>query len=126
MKPRRIGSMLLLWSVVVWSVPWAAQAQERDPTRAPAQASEPLGGPQDAAASLPPGLQTMPVLVRDGQPYLVVGTRLLAVGQRLDGFTLERISDAQIWLRKGKTLHKVERFAGIQRRAASSVSPAQP
>ena len=59
------------------------------------------------------------VLVRDGVPMLAQGTRLYKQGQQLGPYRIERISETEIWLRNGRELHKIERFAGIQRRAAA-------
>ena len=59
----------------------------------------------------------MAVIVRDGQSYVVAGTRLIAQGQMLGDARIERISETEIWLREGKSLRKVQRYAGIQRKA---------
>ena len=84
---------------------------QRDPTLAP---SVPVaGGAGDQAAAPAP----MAVIVRDGRPYVVAGTRLVAQGQMLGGARVERISETEIWLREGKALRKIPRFAGIQRKA---------
>jgi hypothetical protein len=61
----------------------------------------------------------MSVVVRDGKPLLVVGTRLYQQGQQIGLFKIERISETEVWLRNGKEVHKIARFAGIERRAAA-------
>jgi hypothetical protein len=98
---------------------WAAPAQEaRDPTMAPPEASALPGEP--GKATPPVG---MAVVVQDGKPHLVVGTRLVAVGQKVGNARLERITETEIWLRDGKQLRKVQRFSGIQRSVAQAPVP---
>ncbi len=89
----------------------SAVAQERDPTAAPPMAA--ASGAAGAAAS--PLAQGSSVVVRNGQPHLVVGTRLVAVGQPVGNGKLERITETEIWLREAGQLKKIPRFAGIQR-----------
>lgn len=99
-------------------------AQElRDPTQAPPEASAP---PESTGKPVPS--PAMAVLVQDGKPYLVVGTRLVAVGQKIGNARLERITETEIWLREGKHLTKQSRFSGIQRSVAKPLVPckAQP
>ncbi|MDT8990212.1 hypothetical protein RQP54_04980 [Curvibacter sp. APW13] len=104
----------------------AAQAQGpvptpalRDPTVAPAAAG------LDGAAADGATMQTSPVgtgnvVVRGGKPYLVVGSRLVAPGQTVDNYKLERITETEIWLRDASGLTKQPRFAGVQRSVASA------
>lgn len=86
-------------------------AQElRDPTVAP------------GTQAVTPGLGTagsegMTVLVRDGKPYLVVGTRLYAVGDTVGQMRVDRITESEVWLHDGRALIKAPRFAGIERTA---------
>lgn len=114
MKPLSI----LLLGVLLTGV----QAAERDPTAAP---------PELVQGALLPGapgavLQGSNVIVRDGQPHLVVGTRLVAVGQTVGEARLERITETEIWLREGKQLRKLPRFAGIQRSSARVADTCPP
>lgn len=115
----KLLSLLLLGVLLA-----GAQAAERDPTVAP---------PELVPGALLPGapgavLQGSNVIVRNGQPHLVVGTRLVAVGQTVGEARLERITETEIWLREGKQLRKLPRFAGIQRSPASVADgcPSQP
>ena len=97
------------------------QAQAlRDPTVPPAGvvASE-LPTTADAGA---PVAGAMSVIVRDGRPHLVVGSRLYAVGQMFGQTKVERISETEVWLRERSAVRKVSRFAGVQRRPAASPS----
>lgn len=93
-------------------------AQElRDPTLPP---SEIGAGPGTKASAGALGGDGMAVIVRDGKPFLVVGTRLYAAGQNVGSARIERITETEVWLREGKELHKVPRFAGIQRSAVAA------
>lgn len=95
----------------------AVHGQEfRDPTTPPPEASALPG----AAAAPAPG---MAVVVQDGKPHLVVGTRLVALGQKVGNAKLERITETEVWLRDGKQLTKVPRFSGIQRSVAKPAAP---
>lgn len=118
----------LLQRACLWGLGWlalAAPAQElRDPTRAPAlpsAATAAMTGPV-----LPITSESQSVVMRDGQPYLVVGTRLVGIGQTVGEFKLERITETEIWLRQGKAVYPVARFSRIQRSSspdcASSVA----
>lgn len=112
MKPLYFACFLLL------AVP--VHAAERDPTVAPAEAL-----PGSTVLPGAPGalLQGSNVIVRNGQPHLVVGTRLVAVGQTVGEARLERITETEIWLREGKQITKLPRFAGIQRSPARGAEP---
>ncbi len=103
----------------------AVQAQmlpQRDPTQPPA--SMPGDAANDAVLS-PVALllngNGANVVVRDGKPFWVVGSRLVAPGQTVETYRLERITETEIWLRDASGLTKAARFAGVQRR----ISPAQ-
>ena len=87
-------------------------AQElRDPTVPPLQASSASGGAaQSSLAS-----EGTSVIVRDGKAGLVDGTRVVFPGQRWGRWTLERITETEVWLRDGQTQRKLQRFSGIQR-----------
>jgi len=61
------------------------------------------------------------VLLRDGVPYLVLGTRLYAVGQHIGRLTIERVTETEVWLREDGILRKVPVFAGVDRRAAPTI-----
>jgi hypothetical protein len=98
----------------------AQSAGQRDPTVPPASA---LNAPAlgTAKASTAPDLGPVAVIVRDGHPYLVVGTRLYAQGQSLGDSVIERITETEVWLRHGKTVHTKPIFGGIVRTASGSV-----
>ncbi|WP_304859424.1 hypothetical protein [Rhodoferax sp.] len=98
-----------------------ADAQSlRDPTVPPVEAGLGNAGPDAKPFSGEPGAMT--VIVRNGRPHLVVGTRLYAEGQMLGRVRIERITETEVWLREGGVLRKVSQFSGIQRRTAAPSS----
>lgn len=102
--------------------PLFSQAQvsgSRDPTVPPLEAGLGVTSPGEQTKTLKPG--ALAVIVRDGQPYVVIGTRLYATGQQLGDSKIERISETEIWLREGGVVRKISQFSGIERRAASPV-----
>jgi hypothetical protein len=116
----------VLFSVlaIVGLVAWPARAQEgRDPTRAPAEV---LAMPDAAAVRTPWGTDGVAVVVRDGKPYLVSGTRLYGVGQQIGGFRIERIAETEVWLRSGNQMRKLPRFTGIQRKPFAEPTGPKP
>jgi hypothetical protein len=89
-------------------------AQEsRDPTVPPPDTST---SPTRSNA----GVEGMTVMVRDGKPYLVVGTRWYATGDKVGAMRVERITETEIWLHDGTALLKIPRFAGIERTASKT------
>ena len=119
--------MKMPWSAAVLvAIALAAQAQtpplpERDPTLPPASGGVDASGDGSAAAlALPLRLNGSNVVVRDGKSFLVVGSRLVAPGQTVESYRLERITETETWLRDASGMTKVARFAGIQRQTAST------
>jgi hypothetical protein len=110
----RIALLALAAAVLAMVMPLgSAQAQApRDPTVAPAQAE--AGGEGHAPVAAP----GYAVIIQGGQPHLVVGTRLVPVGQKVGNARLERITETEIWFREGGQLRKEARFAGITRTVA--------
>lgn len=98
----------LTLALLLGAAPAAAQ-ESRDPTIAPAETG--------AAGASPTGTEGMTVLMRDGAPYLVVGTRLYAPGDKVGNLRVERISETEVWFHDGTALIKVARFGGIVRKA---------
>lgn len=107
-----IATGLLVWAL---GMPAWAQAQ-RDPTLPPTEA----GTAPAAASASPLGQEGMSVIMRDGSPFLIVGTRLYAPGQSVGAFKIDRITETEVWLRDGKEVHKIPRFTGIQRTAVAA------
>jgi hypothetical protein len=92
----------------------------RDPTVAPVTESGSTSGTAPAAALVQPG--GIAVLVRQGVPYLVVGTRLYAKGQKVGQARIERISETEVWLRENGAIRKLPVFGGIQRQISKPTS----
>jgi hypothetical protein len=101
------------FAVALFAIALPAPAQgPRDPTVAPALAQ--AGGEGQGAAVAP----AYAVIIQGGRPHLVVGTRLVPVGQKVGNARLERITETEIWFREGGQLRKEPRFAGITRTVA--------
>lgn len=119
--PLTARARVILLSVGLVAV---AHAQDlRDPTMAPSVTRIEPGSP---APSPWGGEGGMSVIVRDGKAGLVVGTRVVPLGQKVGRWTLERITETEVWLREGSVLRKVARFSGIQRRDPALVSICPP
>ena len=101
-----------------------AHAQDgRDPTQVPRQAQPSVAAPDASDLTSREG---MAVVVREGVSYLVEGTRLYRVGQMLGTSRIERITETEVWLRSGKVLRKLPRFAGIVRKPAAKEKGSNP
>jgi len=85
--------------------------------------SAPNGSEVAPASDLPWGDEGVAVVRRGGKPYVVSGTRLYGVGQKIGDYKIERISETQIWLRKGSELRKLPLFAGIERKVSNPKVP---
>ena len=113
----------------VWTVAVHAQADTktqtlRDPTLPPPGAVSSANGSEVAPTSdLPWGDEGVALVRRGGKHYVVSGTRLYGVGQKIGDYKIERISETQIWLRKGSELRKLPLFAGIERKVSKPKVP---
>jgi hypothetical protein len=103
-------------------VAWAGlgcnvQAQTlRDPTVAPSSVAVPAQPKSDVAGKY--DSKVLSVMVVDGRPFVMAGSRLYAQGDKLGQATVERISETQIWLREGKQLRKIDLYSGVRRQPA--------
>ena len=97
------------------NLPAAAQEALRDPTVAPTESG--------TAIPSPAGVEGMTVLVREDKPYLMVGARLYAPGDKVGNLRVERITEKEVWFHDGSALIKVPRFAGIERKAIAAKPP---
>lgn len=107
-----IGISLML--TLGLATPLGAQSL-RDPTLPPPSVAPAVAGVAAQTVAVQTG--ALAVLVRNGTPYVVVGTRLYASGQKVGAARIERISETEVWLREAGVLHKVAVFSGIQRQA---------
>lgn len=111
--------LVLLPALIVLCGLAPALAQERDPTEPPAQVYGADSGRTSTSPKTPWGSEGTAVVVRDGKSYLVVDTRLYAVGQKVGPWHIERITETEVWLKDGAVRRKVPRFDGIERRQAA-------
>ena len=112
---RTLAMAGLALATLLLGLPLAAQ-QDRDPTVAPSESSSTSA----SGASVPKAVEGMSVLVRDGQSFLVVGTRLYGLGDTVGNLRVQRITETEVWLHDGNALIKVPRFTGIERRAIAA------
>lgn len=86
----------------------------RDPTIAPSAENRnpaPAGEPEWATAKI----STIAV---NGRPYVMVGSRLRGVGDKLGSAKIERITETEVWLRDGKNLKKINLHPGVNQIAS--------
>ena len=114
--PGQIPIVRLALSMLICMPLAHAQNTARDPTVAP---GETAGVASPATA----GAEGMTVLIRDGKPFLVVGTRQYAPGDTVGTMRLQRITEKEVWFHDGRALIKVPRFAGIERKALAAKPP---
>lgn len=103
------------WACVLCWVSAVAAQDLRDPTVPPLAA-----GLTPPSAATDPGdadIRTVSVVIREGVPRLVVGTRLYAQGQKFGNTQIERITDSEVWLLENGSVRKVPIFSGVERRA---------
>lgn len=112
------------WPVCValaWLSCTAASAQTlRDPTQPPPIVA--ANGLNEAGQPAAVQSGSVAVLVRQGVPHLVVGTRLYAKGQKVGLARIERITETEVWLRQDGVLRKIQVFGGIERRASEAAN----
>lgn len=100
--------------------PQSPLAIRRDPTQPPGILAAPVG-----VARLPANTFRPEHLVTvAGVRYLVWNSRRYAVGETIQGARIERITDAEVWLRGNDGLRKLPLFTGIEKRSPNSTPPA--
>jgi hypothetical protein len=117
---RALALSCLIGASLIFSSGQVGAQSLRDPTKPPAEAGLAGTAPSGRSSSIEPGAMT--IIVRAGRPYLAVGTRLYAQGQKLGQARIERISETEVWLREGGVLRKVSQFSGIQRRTVTPIA----
>ena len=117
---------------LAWLCAKAVPAQGlRDPTAPPAldRPVAPVATPVAAASGAARSAGTtgaMGIIVRDGKPKIMQGTRLYGVGELLGAARIECITETQVWLREGGELRKLDQFNGIVRQADPPPRPPAP
>ncbi|MFT7300081.1 MAG: hypothetical protein ACI89Z_000534 [Porticoccus sp.] len=56
------------------------------------------------------------IIVRNGLPHLLIGTRLYAQGEKIGEVLIERITETEIWFRENTVLRKISLFPGVKLR----------
>lgn len=110
----QIASSVLALSLVLAMPPLRAQGP-RDPTVPPPDVGLVTQGAPKTLGSAPEG--TLSIIAREGQLFVVQGTRLLGLGQKMGEAHIERITETEVWLRQRGVLSKRPLFAGIARRS---------
>ena len=100
---------------IAFSIPVAQAQALRDPTVAPALAA--ASGAAGVQTTGTPAWAGVAVVIREGAPYLVVGTRLYARGETFGAARIERITETEVWLREAGQLKKIQIFKGVERLA---------
>ena len=90
----------------------------RDPTVPPAAVG--LGATPMEARARDFESDAFSVIVRNGQPYLVQGSRLYGQGQQVGQTRIERITETAVWLREDGVLRRQPLFPGVQLRVLPS------
>jgi hypothetical protein len=116
LNTHRLNLALLACSLVGTLVPLHAE-EARDPTRPPPEVASLPSAPGESKPGLPLSPGDLSIVVVDGKPLLVRDKHLYRQGESLGQYKIERISESEVWLRKGRELHKIARFAGIERRS---------
>ncbi|MEO7107945.1 MAG: hypothetical protein ABIZ09_16340 [Rhodoferax sp.] len=111
---RYVAAFAVVFVSMLNVAPAAAQ-DARDPTKEPPETG--------AGSQSPTGAEGMTVVVRNNRPYLVVGTRLYAPGDKVGNLRVQRISETEVWFYDGTALTKVPRFAGITRKVIATKPP---
>lgn len=91
----------------------------RDPTRPPPE----WGAQPGTARSAADGFRPEHLVIIDGQRYVMWRGKRYRVGESVGGERIERIDEAQVWLRTAQGLRKLPLFAGIEKRAPQAGAP---
>jgi len=94
-----------------------AQDLTRDPTALPAALRAAMAA---SAASAPAAEATdnaiRQVVFAGGRAYVVQRGRRYAVGERLDGARIERITEQAVWLREAGQVRREPLYGGVEKR----------
>jgi hypothetical protein len=121
---RKFAIFLVVTGLTVPHMTAWAQAG-RDPTVSPLPAplsANDLAAANASAANEPLRTGGFTIIVRDGQPRVMLGARTYAKGQSLGDYQIERISETEVWLRKGRDLKVVRAFHGVDRRTVPATT----
>ena len=111
-----VAGLMLATLLLLFNRAWAQGS--RDPTAPPPEAGLDSTAPDRNRPKVEPAAMT--IIVRDGRPFLALGTRLYAQGDKVGEARIELISETEVWLREGGVLRKLQQFPGVQRSAVKS------
>ncbi|HEY9109746.1 MAG TPA: hypothetical protein VIN58_23980 [Roseateles sp.] len=104
-----------------------AQDLTRDPTALPAALRAAMAA---SAASAPAAEATdnaiRQVVFAGGRAYVVQRGRRYAVGERLDGARIERITEQAVWLREAGQVRREPLYGGVEKRPPAPLPTATP
>ena len=115
MVPRLALVWFLVLSLLFSASPVIAHSQ-RDPTLPPTPSQRPLTSSEQVKTPIGIESGAMTIIVRNGQPHVVIDTLLYAQGDKVGPVLIVRITETEIWLSEGGILRKVSLFPSIQRR----------
>jgi hypothetical protein len=95
----------------------------RDPLLAPAAARAATAAASATAGRAAVRGSVTSIIVSEGVPTLVVGSRRLRRGDRLDGERIERIDDSGYWLHDGLKSRRIDLFPGVRKERIASPAP---
>jgi len=117
--PSMPPKLALVWfmalSLLFSTSPITAHSQ-RDPTLPPTPSQRPLTSSEQVKTPIGIESGAMTIIVRNGQPHIVIDTLLYAQGDTVGPVLIVRITETEIWLSEGGMLRKVPLFPSIQRR----------
>ncbi len=125
MTRRPLAAALILYGATVAAMAAAGAAPaERDPMLPPPGLQATARSADASAAAPMTEVTPRHMMVIDGQRYLIVGGRRLAVGDALGSARIERLDDSSVWLREGGALRQVSLFGGIVKRPVPAMAAA--
>lgn len=101
------------------ALPALAQDTARDPTALPPALRSAMAAASAAsAASAPEAADSAirQVVFANGRGYVVQRGRRYAVGERLDGARIERITEQAVWLREAGQVRREPLYGGVEKR----------
>lgn len=90
----------------------AGAAAPRDPTQPPPG----YGAPRAAAAAPAEGFRPTHLVSVDGRRYIVWRGKRYGVGDTIEGARIERLDEAEVWLRSGASLRKHPLYPGTEKK----------
>lgn len=99
-------------ALVVSVAACAAAAALRDPTQPPPG----YGAPPASAPAPAEGFRPTHLVTVDGRRYIVWRGKRYGVGDSIEGARIERLDEAEVWLRSGGSLRKHPLYPGTEKK----------